>query len=95
MEDKENIEVDKKEFHKQYVEDIKKNQGFVEVNILVGKENNMCIPTFEIHNAGLEEVARMISTLEEFTRDICKSYPEAKLYADLFVKSESDSFEEL
>ena len=92
MKDKENIEVDKKEFHKQYVEDIKKNQGFVEINILVGKGNNMCIPTFEIHNAGLEEVARMISTLEELTGEICERYPEAKLYADLFIKTESDNF---
>lgn len=92
---KEDIEVDKKEFHKQYVEDIKKNQGFVEVNILVSTESNMCIPTFEIKDAGIKEVASMISSLEELTKQICKRYPEAKLFADLLIKSESDDFEQM
>ena len=83
----EEIQIDKNELVKQRNEKIKETGHYIEINIVIGKDNHQTTPCCDFHNIGVPEVASAILVLEHLTESIKEKYPEADFYRKLCLNS--------
>lgn len=84
-----NIKIDKEELKKQHDKAIKESGHYIEVNILIGKDEKETISGVDVRGVSLKEIARMIKSLEVVKKELCDNFPKAGLIAEFFMNAES------
>ena len=74
-----------KELKKQYEKYAKKNKGYIEVHVLIGKGENGAIPNIKVCNVGPMEVAKMINVLEVTAKKLEERFPLAGIVKTLYT----------
>jgi hypothetical protein len=89
------MEFNGEEFNKQRYEEIKKQNEYIELNILIGtqsdtfmgKEGKLPVVTTVLQNCGAEEIACMYKTLQSVIGQFEKIFPTECLLGELMMNS--------
>ena len=89
------MEFDSREFDKQRYEEIKKQNEYIELNILIGvqsdtfmgKKGKLPVVTTVLQNCGVEEIACMYKTLQSLIKQFEKTFPVECLLSELTMDS--------
>jgi hypothetical protein len=84
--DYENIQVDREEFLKQTYENIRKTEHYIEATFVVGNNNEAVIPNVIVRGANNLTVAKFIMALEEITKEMKLTHPEAEILKNIALK---------
>ena len=83
-----------KELKKQYEKYAKKNKGYIEVHVLIGKGENGAIPNIKVCNVGPMEVAKMINVLEATAEKLEEKFPLAGIAKMFYTTGISEEQED-
>lgn len=70
-----NNDINKNELYNQIVKAIKESEHYVEYNVIIGKDDNQILPHIKSENCNIDQIAKLIVTLENSAKLLKASNP--------------------